>query len=339
MRYPYLFAALLALPLAGCYQEYQPEVDIQPVLCINSIITAGEPVEVEVSRTWLYSDVAGERNHSVPDACVTITANGLPVGEDYIPVEGDQIHILATSQRFGQAEASVTVPRSAQVDTLTVTPRFTDVWYQNDYDYWIIDADFDMSVILTLTDIDKGDNFYHYDCNSYRELSSTETMQWYLSPGTLLYKAVPVFSDHIGLLESVGGADADGFTFFTDRSFANESYTLRLYYHNARIRITVPVDSAAEAIQCGFNFDLNSISPSYYNWVNYVWQTTMGYIGDLGNVGLGEPAPGYSNVSTGAGVVAARAVNRHSISLAPFLQALADSLDALPPSSDLYMER
>lgn len=45
---------------------------------------------------------------------------------------------------------------------------------------------------------------------------------------------------------------------------------------------------------------LSSISDSFYKYANYQWQVTDGIVGDLGDVGLGDPIWGYSNVSTGA---------------------------------------
>lgn len=102
-----LFAATL---LTGCYENFNPEVDTRPVLCLNSIITAGEPIEVKVSRTWLYNDTNAQRDHSVHDATVTILANGKIVGPDYLPAEGDRIGIVAESPTYGCASAEVIVP-------------------------------------------------------------------------------------------------------------------------------------------------------------------------------------------------------------------------------------
>lgn len=75
----------LIIPLAGCYEDFDPHIDSTPVLCLNSLITSGQPVDVSVSRTWLYTDTASERNHAVDDAIVTLYANGMPAGDGFIP--------------------------------------------------------------------------------------------------------------------------------------------------------------------------------------------------------------------------------------------------------------
>ena len=65
-------AALLALALTSCYEEFSPKIDTTPVLCMNSLITAGQPIEVELSRTWVYNDPTSQNDHSVKNASVHI---------------------------------------------------------------------------------------------------------------------------------------------------------------------------------------------------------------------------------------------------------------------------
>ncbi len=45
-------------------------------------------------------------------------------------------------------------------------------------------------------------------------------------------------------------------------------------------------------------------------------------LGDLQNVGLGEPLCGYSNVTSHAGVIAARNVSEYKIDLRAFLEGV-----------------
>ncbi len=59
---------------------------------------------------------------------------------------------------------------------------------------------------------------------------------------------------------------------------------------------------------------------SYYYWAVYKWNADEGILGDLSDMGLAESKWGYSNVSTGAGVVAARSVAGYTISLKGFLR-------------------
>ena len=120
----YILASLLMLSLTGCYEDFDPTVDTRPVLCINSLITAGEPIEVEVSHTWVYNDKAAALDHSVDDAEVDIFANGRLVRPDYIPREGDEIHIAAHSAKYGMAEATVTVPIAMPIDMVDFKSMF-----------------------------------------------------------------------------------------------------------------------------------------------------------------------------------------------------------------------
>lgn len=73
-------------------------------------------------------------------------------------------------------------------------------------------------------------------------------------------------------------------------------------------------------LECGVNLYLTTVSQSYYNWAVYKWNADEGIIGDLSDIGLAESKWGYSNVSTGAGVVAARASAKYTLSLKDFLQ-------------------
>ncbi len=65
---------------------------------------------------------------------------------------------------------------------------------------------------------------------------------------------------------------------------------------------------------------LASVSQSYYNRAIYVWQRDSGVLGDLGDLGFADPMWGYSNVSTGAGVVAARSYATCTLNLHDFLK-------------------
>ncbi len=71
---------------------------------------------------------------------------------------------------------------------------------------------------------------------------------------------------------------------------------------------------------CELILELNTISESYYNWGSYLWQYEDGLLVGLGDLGLGDPVWAYSNVSTGAGVVAARSVATYTIKLKDFLE-------------------
>lgn len=74
-------------------------------------------------------------------------------------------------------------------------------------------------------------------------------------------------------------------------------------------------------LDCGVILYLKAISESYYNMVLYHWNTDHGIIGDLSDIGLAESKWGYSNVSSGAGVVTAENVSYLRINLKEFLNS------------------
>lgn len=73
-------------------------------------------------------------------------------------------------------------------------------------------------------------------------------------------------------------------------------------------------------LECGVNLYLATVSQSSYYRAVYKWNADEGILGDLSDIGLAESKWGYSNVSTGAGVVAGQSVARHTISLKEFLR-------------------
>ena len=90
---------LTGLLLSGCYENFDPGVEATPVLCVNSLITAGEPVEVSVQRTWAYMGPEGP--FAVPDARVEVLVNGSEAPAGYLAREGDRIAITARSDSWG----------------------------------------------------------------------------------------------------------------------------------------------------------------------------------------------------------------------------------------------
>ena len=164
-----LLIPLLPLVLAGCYEDFTPDIDTAPVLCLNSIITAGEPIEVQVSRTWLFTDEAGERNPSVPDAAVTIYANGSPVGDDYIPQEGDSIRIVADSKTYGHAEAEVVVPVSVPIAKLDWDAAVTSTWEFDYEDQLSRVYRLDVKVRMKIDDPASAVNYYQFAYEGFPE--------------------------------------------------------------------------------------------------------------------------------------------------------------------------
>ena len=182
----------------------------------------------------------------------------------------------------------------------------------------VVSVQFKLKVALRIEDPD-GENYYKFSFNSGTQTNENSdnldaSGNYGFEINSLVYKMEPIFSEHIGIFESIMGGDADGFTFFSDRQFSGKSYTLNLQFDNCWFRYPT-----GEIPECKVNLIINSVSPSYYNWANYVWQRDNGTLSDLSDYGLGDPIWGYSNVSSGAGVVAAQSKSVCMIDLTDFI--------------------
>lgn len=332
--------SLLAATLSGCEEEFNPRLEADPVLCINSLISAGKPVEVSVSRTRLFSENISGTDFSVNDATVSVYANGQLQNSDYIAAEGDRVRIVAESPTFGNAEAEVTVPVAAPIKAIKFTPSRVEMWKSDNDAYGMLaHISFNVNVELEVVDNPDSDNYFNITHLATVPNVATTSGEYQWNYGSLDYESEPIFSEHIGVFESITGGDSFGFTFFTDRQFQDKSYTLHLQFSNCSYYVGSQ-EWDPELLDCGYMFILHTISKSYYYWNNYLWQRENGITEDLGNIGLGEPVWGYSNVSTGAGVVAAESQTSCTISLSDFLeQTILDATDGIYSSTSYVADR
>lgn len=335
-----IISPLAAILLTGCYENFNPEFDTTPVLCLNSLIKAGEPITVEVSHSWVFNDEKSENNHEVTDAVVTVYANGSIVGGDYIPKEGDELRIVAESPVYGAATAEVSVPYATPIGAVRFRPTVTGLW-SGDEDFFhyamLADITFSLNVEMDVCDPAGTDNYYQLGYSEYRspseecpddgELDASTPYVSLLSLGKFEYDSEPIFKEHVGVLETVMGNSEDmNFMFFTDRQFPGRTYTLHLNFTDNVFRVKSQ-EYDESLFDCEMYLELVSVSKSYYNWAVYKWNVDEGVIGDLSDIGLAEPKWGYSNVSTGAGVVAAQSSTVVSISLRDFLKSAFDNRD------------
>ena len=313
---------LLIIPvlLTGCYESFDPKIDTASVLCLNSLITAGSPIDVKVSRTWVYTDQAGAKYHSVDDAVVRIYVNGDLVDSGYIPEEGDHIRISASSMRYGHAEAEVTVPVASRISDVDFDNKIESLWMK-DTSGWGINASiqFGVNISMTLDDPEDVENFYllSYDTFSNESYHSSFSSGYFESLD-------PVFNEQTSSFEEVMNYSAYNM-FFADRLLNRETDAIDFGFTPCFFELSGWKGDPAD-IECGWDITLYSISESYYNWLAYCWQTDGIVFGDMGDIGLSEPIWGYSNVSTGAGVVAAQSSVIVRIDIKDFL------LNAIDPT-------
>ena len=335
----------LALPLllTGCFEDFNPHIDTTPVLCLNSLVKAGQPIEVKISHTWLYTDETGRKDHSVADAMLEIYANGDLVDADYIPKEGDRIRIHASSLKYGEAEAEVTVPIAADITRTDFTTTTDDIWTKYTQG-WGLDADiqFDIRMLMDIADRKETDDFHYLTYKTYQPetgiLSDTDddpdamkrqgraSFNAYLSEGN--FDALdPVFYELTEPFEEIMNGGSAYTTIFSDRLFNGEPKTLTFGFSPCFFKLS-GWDGDPEDLSCGWDITLYSISESYYNWLVYTDQATGIIFGDFGDIGMSEPVWGYSNVSSGAGVVAARSSTTVHIDIKDYLKkTLASALN------------
>lgn len=324
---------VLPLALTACLEDFYPTVDTEPVLCVNSLITAGGPVEVSVTRSWVYDSPTAWQDRKIDDAIVKIYANGELQPEDYIAAEGDEIRIVVESRRYGSAEASVTVPVAVAIDEVTITPETVGSWRDPSMGM-VGDVDFNLYASVSITDDAGVDNFFKLDFGGWSaedyDGNNNDFMYPHhpytsFRPGEIQYDAEPIFNEHIGVFESVFGDSENMFMFFSDRQFAGKSYNLRLNFRDGYYSVNTANYDAA-LCDCYVTFELATISRSYYDRLLYIWHRDSGALGDMGDLGFAEPIWGYSNVSTGAGVVAARSIRTCSVSLRDYLESVMPPL-------------
>lgn len=324
-----LFSASL-LTLSSCYTDFEPKLKSTPVVCINSLITAGEQIRVEVTRTWRYSEgnpadkldiilrdaeVFLYVNDEMQEKLVFTTKIGSYAWEvynyfesKYIPKSGDNIKIKAIDKTYGEAIAEVNMPFPVEIES--VETKVTNNESSVDLEENTFKSDFDMIIEVTLRDPESDSNYYIFDMQQNKTLRYESEDSSYIPRAeyyhiTPDYTYEPIFSEHISPLETII-TDAYGlYTVFSDRQISGASYTLE-----------IPVKGRYE---CDYNnhpdldnkltldVKLGHISTSYYNYMLSLWAATEGISGALGDVGLGDAVFEFSNVSTGAGIVAARA--------------------------------
>ena len=121
--------AALAL-CTSCVEEMNlDDLRPDPTLVVNAVAMAGEPLAVDVTRTWFYTDLNPEV--TVSDAEVALYVNdafrervAYQPGDSaynvpgryrsaYVPVTGDRLRIEVSHPTYGKATAQAEVPALA----------------------------------------------------------------------------------------------------------------------------------------------------------------------------------------------------------------------------------
>ncbi|MDE7350633.1 MAG: DUF4249 domain-containing protein [Muribaculaceae bacterium] len=346
--YPLLFLIAIAGGLTSCYTEFDPHIDTPPVLCMNSTITPGEPVTLFLTRTWSWTE--GDENKidvNVKNAEVRMTVNGEyketlkqavysdpayaygPYPEQrecyqskYRPKSGDMIRLEATSTKFGEATAEVTVPAPVPIEKIEAQVLSCQA-YGNLNDFPAVadgcQLEMRLNLLAYFTDPSSSTDFYDLDIGYTSYYNHEEnTMAGISNYPFIDFSGEPLLKEHLSVLESTI-AETYGYTIFSDRQINGHSYPLRIGYDNLSFAYRNPHDQS-QPKEAGIEVILRHVDPSYYKHVISVWEGNDGIVGALGGVGLANTIYPYSNVSTGAGLVTAYAAAKLTI---PFIELIA----------------
>ena len=337
------------LLLGGCYTDYDFDDHSYPVVCLNSDITAGDTIRVQVTRTWALSEgdpyMSQEFYPDIKDADVSLYVDGIFVEKmrrglysegygltmygnplygyvaDYIPKSGDEILIVADTPLYGSARGEVTVPYPVEIDEIDTKVIGFNENIRTPDQYGLFDRKYSMTLDLyaRFTDPDLTTDYYKLDVawqsyilvsDSGHSASVPEENDNYpiahISYGTQIdFSGEPLLTEHISVLESLF-SETSGYTVFSDRQIEGRSYPLHIMIKKLDITLTTPLDQPPYD-DLNINVILSRVSLSYYRHIMSVWAANDGLSGALGNFGLSNPVFPASNVSTGAGVIAAKA--------------------------------
>lgn len=330
--------------LTGCYTDFNPDEYSKPVVCLNSVITAGYPISVSVDRTWRYNEPVAPADRVVKDAVISIYVNGELKDSSYVVAEGDEVYVLCESEEYGTAEASVTVPYATPIEKVEFIPHGVSVWEPEQDQYgFMVDVSFNFDIGIDISDVHPDSDYFRLICDTYcmgipDEDIVDEDGEYeppkryaYLRLGELDYNSDMIFNENKEITDYVIGEIELHGLFFTDRMFSGSSYTVSLKFDRSAFDASGP-NFEEDLLDCGIRFTLMSVSRSYYDRMNYLWKKNSGFMGELADLGLADSIWGYSNVSTGAGVVVARAVTTYDLNLKDFLKDAIKAKESISAS-------
>lgn len=332
-RFLYIFVclSLTQMTLTGCYENFEPDIKSAPVLCMNSAIQADSTFEVSLTRTWRWDE--GYRSWmnsensvdvTIKDGSVDVYINGqfketLRYSENpdenkrnpgYFstcrPREGDKIRLTGHSPVYGDAEAEVEIPFRVDIENVEIRPVIRSQ-YVDDYNgvthYYMGGEGF-----IKFSDPETATNYYTLivDESHWWNMGDDDTSDWSADNVDVygIEYTDPLFTEHMSVFENMT-SDSYGCVMFSDRTISGRSYTLNIGLNNIDYRVRN--DASDDEKKATIKVALNSVSPSYYNYLIAAWEYDLGTNGMLADIGLADRFPGCSNVSTGAGVVAAYA--------------------------------
>lgn len=317
---PSLLAFFLPILLltSSCSTDFDPKIDESPLMVLNALIHNDSIISAQVSRSW----IANQRDNMdntydmiLPDAEAEYSVNDsewLPMVYDpeshlyvteRVACEGDRVSMRARS-RYGVAEGSTRVPFAVPIDKVEYSVESSvdtnSFFYTgNDYEYYHC---LKITIRYRLTFTDRpGDDFYLISGDPYLD--------------------DPIISENETAIDAVINK-YHYCSFFSDCSIRNKSYTLSLFSDywcmpdgegGYYLPYTIIHHDLKDTIR------LIAMSSDYYYYVLSLFKKYSGMQGILDNFGLANPLSVFSNVSSGAGIIAAGSVTSYSLDVTPII--------------------
>ena len=322
------FLLLVAVFFQSCEQiveldSFKPA----PKLVLNGVTRAGEPVCVNLSRTWFHTD--GKPNLTISDADVKLYVNGqfreqmsfvAPSEEglagsykaSYSPATGDRIRITASALGYPDIAVDSELPKQMAIEDcrLKVQKNF---WWEDDSTCQYL-ADYTLE--LTVQDPPEEENYYlvhgkELQYNGYGSAGSEDfevikgdTAYWYAT--YIRFSEDPLFKNAVTAFDYIFGTGSSGDNYwgaFSDELIEGRTYTMRVPIGNG---YTIYQNKEDQSIihPKKFRFYLQSISKDYYDYLKMLQELQSGsFTGDLASAGFAEPIRLPSNVEGGTGVL------------------------------------
>ncbi|MBQ8957374.1 MAG: DUF4249 domain-containing protein [Bacteroidales bacterium] len=332
-----IITIVTALFLSSCEKEIEfngKETD--PKLVINSLVSAGEPVKANISKSYFFLDNNGT-TQAPDDVAASLYVNGSLIGEmtshfdtvwnngvwhydedgnpyhpyrlttiftnDYRPQIGDVVKITASANGYDEVEGT-TSPLPNAVTCTVVGSKITN-WYSWGDDYGddnekdsVLHTDYNLEVTIEITDPNPGKtDFFRI---------SADRGSLYADDGMNYASYFAQYNDPI--FTSLTSTDNDFVDFsdlnltpegvFTDLLFDGKSYQLKIPFSVSIVKYD---DADPDFFRIAFTVE--HLSREYYNYLNTCNQ------GDDFMQIWAEPIQTYSNVKNGYGLVGSRTVD------------------------------
>lgn len=336
---------LCLLVWASCISEKDIRIDSVPARpVLNALLRPETQVTVNLAVSSRGSGAGGE-DRFIDDAVVDLRVNGACLGRfeklpslgdyafpGYRPAVGDRVEMTVYAPHFEPVSASTCVPSQTAIAAVDTTAyRRRDDW---GVPWEYLDAD------LLLYDLPGERNYYllSFTPRQIWRNGSQEVCGDTLDRAPFLWQDIyskeDFFLQDADLTDAFDGFHSAGASFlFTDDFKGGKPFRLHFTFSNLQYSYRDDTLSCVNACR----ITLRSVSESYYLYRrSKILQKEQDDI--LGETGLREPLPTYTNVTNGYGLLAAWRETTYEL-VFPFKADRIPSNNPFRPSDDRFPGR